>query len=65
VCRATFKFVIDYQMRHARKYQWIFGVIPVYEMALALSVALIAFLLWRTWPKIISLRTQALAPPAV
>lgn len=44
---------------------WAFGIIPVYEMALALSAALIAFLLWRAWPKIISLRQQALTPPAV
>lgn len=44
---------------------WAFGIIPAYEMALVISTALITFLLWRTWPKIISLRQQALAPPAV
>jgi hypothetical protein len=44
---------------------WAFGIIPLYEMALALAAVLIALLLWRTRPKIISLRRQALTPPAV
>ncbi|MBL8046484.1 MAG: hypothetical protein JNL09_08085 [Anaerolineales bacterium] len=44
---------------------WAFGIIPLYEMALALAAVLIALLLWRTWPKRISLRSQALTPPAV
>jgi hypothetical protein len=44
---------------------WAFGIIPLYETALALAAGLIMILLWRTWPKIISLRQQALTPPAV